>query len=100
MTVPSTLPVDPDSWARLAARVAAGTDPVAVIREHQAARWAARVGVPVEEYLRRFPALGDEDALVLIAAEAGLRREWGETPTVTEYQARFPRLADDLGVQF
>src|SRR4051794_21699030 len=100
MTVPIDRSNTPEFWDRFAARVGAAEDPVVVIREDQAERWAAGVGLSVEAYLDRLPALSDEDALVLILAEVGLRRETGEAPTAAEYQARFPRLAVDLGLQF
>ncbi|HJZ60203.1 MAG TPA: hypothetical protein VKE74_34995, partial [Gemmataceae bacterium] len=70
------------------------------IREDQLVRWAADAGVPAEEYLRRFPGLSDQDALALIASEVMLRRGRGENPDLSEYQGRFPHLAEDLAVQF
>ena len=42
----------------------------------------------------------DEAALDLILHEVLLRREGGETPTLVEYQRRFPHLAEPLAVQF
>ena len=75
-------------------------DPMAGIREDQAAAWAADAGLPAEEYLRRFPTLSNWDALGLVAAEVVIRRERGENPELGEYQARFPHLAEDPSIRF
>jgi predicted Ser/Thr protein kinase/tetratricopeptide (TPR) repeat protein len=87
-------------WDLLRHRIAAAPDPVAEIRSDQAARWRRGDAPPVEEYLYRFPAISDEDALVLIFTEVALRRARGEAPGEAEYRDRFPRLADDIAVQF
>jgi WD40 repeat protein len=91
---------DASAWDRLRQRAAAASDPLAVLREDQVGRWTSGSLVPAEEYLRWFPDLVDEDALVLVVGEVGLRRERGEAPRLAEYQARFPRFAEDLRVQF
>jgi predicted ribosomally synthesized peptide with SipW-like signal peptide len=70
------------------------------VRDDQVAKWAADAGVPAEDYLRRFPGLTDQDALVLIESEVVIRRGRGEDPELREYQARFPHLAEDLAVRF
>src|SRR5262249_12798594 len=57
---------------------------------------------PVETYLERLPALAGcpEDVQVLLCGEALLRREWGETADLAEYQRRFPGLAGQLALPF
>ncbi|HVK10392.1 MAG TPA: SUMF1/EgtB/PvdO family nonheme iron enzyme [Gemmataceae bacterium] len=92
-------PGDPD-WADWVSRVAESPDPLPLVRADQRARWRAGHAVRVEAYLAALPCLTDEDALILVVAEVGLRREVGESPAVADYQARFPRLAADLAVQF
>ena len=57
---------------------ATAADPLAAVRADQVGRWAAGDRVPAEDLLARVPGLTDEDALVLIMAEVGLRRERGE----------------------
>src|SRR5262245_599619 len=76
------------------------SDPLATLPAEQAARWRAGDPVRAEALLAGAPGLGDADALVLIMGEAALRRERGERPSAAEYQARFPRLAELLAVQF
>jgi serine/threonine protein kinase len=68
----------------------------------QRTRWARGDRVPVEQYLKHQPALGNntEALLDLIYAEVVLRRERGETPTPEEYVARFPDLAEPIRTQF
>jgi serine/threonine protein kinase len=70
------------------------------IRHEQASQWAAGNRVLVEDYLRRFPALTDEDLLVLIMGEVELRQRAESTPCLKEYQDRFPRLSSALAFQF
>ncbi len=55
----------------------------------------------VEEYLRRYPELGQDPAVVLelAVAEYGLRCRAGEAVTVDEYLARFPAHAEALRQQ-
>ncbi len=88
------------NWGALRDRAAAVADPLTVIREDQAARWAKGEKLTVETYFSQLHHLTDEDLLVLIMGEIVLRRQAGESPTADEYQARFPRLADDIAVQF
>jgi hypothetical protein len=97
---PEPQPVGEPDWDRLRARTATAADALTVLREDQAARWAAAGRLPVEAYRDHLPGLTDEDVLVLIVGEVALRREAGEDPTPAEYQARFPHLADDIAVQF
>jgi hypothetical protein len=91
---------DGPAWDRLRERLASATDPLAVLREDQVARWTAGRPTPAEEYLARFPLLSPDDALGLVVAEVGLRRERGESPQLAEYQAKLPNLAADLAVHF
>ena len=88
------------TWDRLAARIGEGADAVAEIRVHQAAAWAGGNGCRVEDYLARFPQLSDEDALVLILAEADLRRDLPRAGLVEDFKVRFPALAADVEAQF
>jgi tetratricopeptide (TPR) repeat protein len=64
--------------------------------------WLQGEPLPVEAYLRRYPALADDAELVLdlICHEALLRRRRGEEPGPEEYLRRFPDLADGLRAQF
>ena len=75
---------------------------VEALREDQARRWRAGRRLPAEAYLGAFPALRDsaDDALVLIWGEVLLRFEAGEAPQLPDYQARFPRHAEALALQF
>ncbi len=95
-----TATIDDSAWAGLLNRLRDGSDRLAALREDQRGRWLAGEAIRVEAYLQRFSDLTDEDALVLIVAEAGLRRDRGETPSAAEYQLRFANLADDISVLF
>ena len=54
-----------------------------------------------ESYLERWPVLLEsDDALDLVYAEVLLRRERGESPSLAEYQERFPRFAEALRLHF
>lgn len=52
----------------------------------------------LEDYLRRFPALGSVDQLPadLIADEYHVRHRWGDRPSREEYLRRFPGRAQDV----
>lgn len=65
-------------------------------------RFAAGRRVRVEEYLDRSPQLrGQRDVMLdLLYNEMLLRQQAGETPTLLDYQERFPELADELRMQF
>lgn len=71
-------------------------------RADQEKRWSAGQRVPAEAYLAALPevATDPEHALVLIYGEVLCRSALGEAPTLAEYRARFPHLADRLQVQF
>jgi hypothetical protein len=62
------------------------------------ARGAANgAGPRLEEYLARFPALGEPQRLLrLLREEARLRHRKGEEPATAEYRARFPDVTLDF----
>src|SRR5262249_57218668 len=68
----------------------------------QQQRWQRGERILAEAYLQAYPPLADsqEDALVLIYGEVLLRTERNESPTLAEYQQRFPHLAGLLALQF
>jgi tetratricopeptide (TPR) repeat protein len=71
--------------------------------DEQSVDWQRGARTPVETYLARGAELGDdpEAILNLIYHEVLLRRRLGsDEPTLEEYVARFPHLADSLGIQF
>jgi tetratricopeptide (TPR) repeat protein len=80
------------------------TDPdlVTLLRSEQREQWRRGERVPVESYLERQPALGDdpEGLLDLIYNEVVLREEAGDRPQLEEYLGRFPRFRDQLRLQF
>jgi serine/threonine protein kinase len=65
-------------------------------------RWQAGERIFVERYLRQDPTLSadSEGVLDLIYQEILLRQERGEKPTLPEYVKRFPRLGNELRLQF
>ncbi|MHC5544753.1 protein kinase domain-containing protein, partial [Singulisphaera rosea] len=69
-----------------------------VILDDQRNRWRRGEPATVEDYLARFPTLGDdpEGLLDLIYNEVVLREERGQAASLGEYQARFPDLAAPL----
>ena len=71
-------------------------------RGDQSTRWRRGQGIPAEVYFAQLPELAshDEEALVLICGEVELRRELGDQPALAEYQRRFPKLTDELALQF
>jgi hypothetical protein len=72
------------------------------VLDEQRDRWQKRDRVPVEEYLARYPALGeDAEALIdLVYQEVLLRRQLGESPSAQEYVSRFPTWSEALLRQF
>src|SRR5260370_37423140 len=68
------------------------------LRAEQLARWQAGERVLVEDLLS--VNIDDEALLDLLYGEVLLREEFGERPTLAEYQRRFPRLAEPLQRQF
>jgi WD40 repeat protein/tRNA A-37 threonylcarbamoyl transferase component Bud32 len=72
-----------------------------MLRADQRQRWLAGERVPVEDYLRRYPALAeDPEALLdLVYGEFVLREEVGDKPQGEEYLRRFPAHAAALGRQ-
>ncbi len=61
-------------------------------------RWKAGLGVPVEDYLARYPDLASDASLVadLAAQEFHLRRRSDPALRPEEYVKRFPRHADEI----
>lgn len=70
------------------------------LREDQAQRWAVGDRIRAEDYLRHIAALSNEELLALILGEIHLRWQSGETPVESEYQERFPQLAEAIREQF
>ncbi|MCE9564192.1 MAG: serine/threonine protein kinase [Planctomycetes bacterium] len=68
---------------------------LAVLRVDQLQRWLSGEPVLVESYLTQYPAVS-ELALELIFGECLVREELGDTPTLAEYQRRFPGSAPSL----
>jgi serine/threonine protein kinase len=68
----------------------------------QRSRWLDGEPCSVEELLRKYPRLGDNDdgMIDLIYSEYTLREELGETPDESEYFTRFPQFASALKRQF
>jgi predicted Ser/Thr protein kinase len=66
----------------------------------QRLRWQNGERPTVEMYANKLPApVGGDVLLDLIYGEFVLRQEAGESPTVLEYQSRFPDLAAQIGRQ-
>lgn len=69
-----------------------------LLKADQRSRWQLGDSVSVETYLDRHPQLrADPQAILdLIGSEIELRRDRGETPTLTEYVQRFEKLETPL----
>ena len=95
---------EPDPLPAVLARLAGlpATEAADLARADQDARWRAGESAPAEDYLAGLPqvAADAEHALVLVYGEVLARAARGERPTLAEYQARFPHVADRLAVQF
>jgi serine/threonine-protein kinase len=81
----------------------AGDDPaLTALLLDQQSRWRHGERLLVEAYLEQQPQLRDhtEAVLQLILHEVLLRAERGEGMHLTEYQKRFPHLAEPLAAQF
>ncbi len=65
--------------------------------QRQRDEWRRGAPTPLEELIRQTP--DPEAALDLIYNELVIREELGQTPTLEEYQERFPHLADQLADQ-
>jgi serine/threonine-protein kinase len=76
--------------------------PLPELLSDQASRWQRGDRVRVEDYLRRYPRLSEnEEALLdLVYAEAVLAQKNGETIRIEKYESRFPTLKDRLRRQF
>jgi eukaryotic-like serine/threonine-protein kinase len=68
----------------------------------QSERWTRGQPVPVETYLQQHPTLqnDDEQLLDLISNEIFVRQGLGLTPTIEDYRERFPRLSEQIELQF
>jgi tetratricopeptide (TPR) repeat protein len=81
-----------------------GTQPPLLERllAEQRQRWTRGDRAPVEDYLEQQPALRDdaEAVLHLVFNEVILREQEGESPSLEEYQRRFPQLTHELSLQF
>ncbi len=79
---------------------AVGTDRAAQLVELLYSDLAHRLdtgrALPISDYLDRYPELGDEGAINLIARDFELRRSSGLAPMAETYLAQFPRLASRL----
>jgi tetratricopeptide (TPR) repeat protein len=77
-------------------------DWLARLQEDQRRRWGQGERVPVEAYLEKYPALGEdpEAVLDLILGEVILREEAGEPLRLGDFLKRFPSLEEPLRVQF
>jgi serine/threonine protein kinase len=64
-------------------------------------RWKAGVGLPVEDYLERFPELRQDPALVvdLAAWEYEIRRRTDPELGVAQYAERFPACSSELAAR-
>jgi serine/threonine-protein kinase len=73
----------------------------AVLYVDQRQRWLRGDRPLAEDYLRLYSARHSEPefALDLLFGEFRLRRLLGETPSLEEYQRRFPELAEQLALQ-
>ncbi|MEO6809374.1 MAG: protein kinase [Isosphaeraceae bacterium] len=69
---------------------------LALLRADLGLRWDDHENVPLEWYRDEYPELTDEALVALVYEEFCLREEAGETPSLAEYEARFPPLADRL----
>jgi tetratricopeptide (TPR) repeat protein/tRNA A-37 threonylcarbamoyl transferase component Bud32 len=74
---------------------------IAVLLIDQEERWRRGDQVPVEDYLRRFPDLAEDETygLGLVQNEILLRQHAGENPHLEEYSERFPQFAAALREQ-
>jgi serine/threonine-protein kinase len=72
---------------------------VGVLRVDQQERWLRGERVRAEDYLRRCPTLPEEYALDLVYSEFLLRERLGESPSLAEYDERFPQFAQRLRLQ-
>ena len=71
-----------------------------LLRQSQA--WQRGDRVSIEAVLARYPHLAADDNAVLdlIYNEVVLREQAGEKPGLNDYAGRFPRLSDELKLQF
>src|SRR5438105_3850911 len=72
-----------------------------LLRIDQRERWLTGERIPLEHYRQLHPPLrdGTEHFLDLVYGEFLLREQLGEAPNLTEYEARYPELAEELRLQ-
>jgi serine/threonine protein kinase len=72
------------------------------IHRDQRRRWSEGKPRRAEEYLARYPQFFDDRAVIVefLYTEFCLRAEFGESPTVAEYVARFPLYAREIETAF
>ncbi len=66
---------------------------LALLQADLVSRWKAQEPCPIEWYCDLYPELDREALVALLYEEYCLREEAGESPEVSEYQARFPDIA-------
>jgi tRNA A-37 threonylcarbamoyl transferase component Bud32 len=98
--VPTPSSVNGPNWSHLRAQLA-GLDNaglLALLRADQRRCWQAGQRLLAEAYRRRLPRLQQDDQLFLdlVWSEYLLREELGESPTLAEYEQRFPQFAATL----
>jgi WD40 repeat protein len=78
------------------------SNPLTRLLLDQSERWRRDTPLSVEAYLQQHPWLAakDDDLLDLISNEIYLRLRRGEKPDPADYRRRFPRLADQIDLQF
>jgi Protein kinase domain len=91
---------DLDGFLAGAATVAAD-QLAAVLRVDQAQRWDRGERPVAEDYLQRYPRVGEDPdaALDLIHGEFLLRERHGESPTLEEFVGRFAQYAEAIRTQ-
>lgn len=86
------------AWVRAPSEVAN----VVELLERQERQWQRGERVLAEQLLEAMPELANDAdaALELIVNEVAIRSALGESPTLAEYQQRFPQLAEMLRIQW
>ena len=69
-----------------------------LVKEDLEATWRQGHGVPLEQYLERFPELRDDGTLVasLVVEEYRVRQTDGDRPSLDSYRARFPEQFEEV----
>jgi serine/threonine protein kinase/tetratricopeptide (TPR) repeat protein len=76
--------------------------PLSLVLQQQEQAWLKGNRVPLEQLVESLPndLTSSNNILCLISNEVYLRELGGETPHLTEYQRRFPSLAEALEIQW